>query len=146
MTVPSRYQAAGVVLVRATTYAADLDLPQDVNIADDSALRGEGRAWLARVWADGRFREALSIATPSLASQVDAVLCEDPARLSIRDLRRAVLSVISYVARWQRRTTPFGLFAGVTGAASGVHAEGRMGTNHQVHLRADAEWLGALVD
>lgn len=146
MTVPSRYQAAGVVLVRATTYAADLDLPQGVDVAADSALRGEGRAWLARVWADGRFREALSIATPSLASQVDAVLCEDPARLSMRDLRRAVLSVISYVARWQRRTTPFGLFAGVTGAASGVHAEGRMGTNHRVHLRADAEWLGALVD
>lgn len=146
MAVSSRYEHAGVVLVRATTYTAGLDLPLSLDPSDDSAMRSEGRAWLARVWAEGRFREALSIATPALAAQIDTVLSEDAAHLAVRDLRRTVLSVISYVARWQRRTTPFGLFAGVASATPGARADGQIGTDHRVYLRADAEWLGTLVD
>ena len=39
-----------------------------------------------------------------------------------RVLRGAVRSTASYLARWQRRTTPFGLFAAVTTAESGARA------------------------
>jgi thiopeptide-type bacteriocin biosynthesis protein len=146
VSIPSRYRPAGIMLARATTYAADLDLPHDVDLTDDTAILRDGRAWLARVWADGCFREALEIASPALAAQIDAVLSEGSGRTSPRNTRRAVLSAISYLARWQRRTTPFGLFAGVTAAAAGERAQGRIGADHRVHLRADAEWLGALVD
>lgn len=146
MSAPSRYRPAGVVLVRATTFAADLALPHDLGLTDDAVLARDGRAWLARLWAHGHFREAVNIASPALAVQIDAILSEDSGRTSPRDMRRAVTSAITYLARWQRRTTPFGLFAGVTAAVSGERAEGHIGVNHRVHLRADAEWLGALVD
>ena len=145
MTVPPRYRPTGVVLVRATTYTGNLDLPHDVDLADDAALLQLGRAWLAQVWADSIFREALGIASPALAAQIEATL-SSAGQVSARDLRRLTLSVISYMARWQRRTTPFGLFAGVAAVATGERAEGRIGTDHKVFLRADAEWLSAVID
>ena len=145
MSVPSQYRPTGVVLARATTYATDLDLPHDIDLTDDAVLLRDGQGWLSQVWADGHFCEAVSIASPTLAAQINMVLAES-ARVSVRDIRRTVLSVISYLARWQRRTTPYGLFAGVAPMATGEHAEGHLGTDHKVFLRADAEWLGALVD
>lgn len=145
MSVPSRYRPADLVLVRATTFAADLDLPRDIDLEDDDALAGDGRAWLARIWAHGIFREAVGISSPALAAQIDSVL-SDASRVSARDLRRLIFSAISYLVRWQRRTTPFGLFAGIAAVASGGRANSRLGTDHRVFLRADAEWLATLVE
>jgi hypothetical protein len=67
--------------------------------------------WLAAVWARGEVREALAWTSPALCGQVEALLAaasSPPARI-----RRAALSVASYLLRWQRRPTPFALFAGV---------------------------------
>ncbi|WP_326596573.1 lantibiotic dehydratase [Streptomyces sp. NBC_01803] len=87
-------------------------------------------------------REAVEVASPALARQVAEILAQPQAHA--RRVRRAVLSVVSYLLRWQGRATPFGLFAGV--AAVRLHDEPTVtwGENHRCTVRADARWLGAL--
>ncbi|WP_433496823.1 lantibiotic dehydratase [Sphaerimonospora sp. CA-214678] len=51
----------------------------------------------------------------------------------------------SYLLRWQRRATPFGLFSGVTTASVGP-ATAQIGAGHRALARADAEWLTMLID
>ena len=58
------------------------------------------------------------MASPDLAARIGQMISPRPA--STRDLRRAVVSLASYLRRWQRRVTPFGLFAGVSSAAPGL--------------------------
>jgi len=52
----------------------------------------------------------------------------------------------SYLLRWRRRPTPFGLFAGVTAASAAGEPTARFGRCHRVAARADAQWLGGLID
>ncbi|WP_199564972.1 lantibiotic dehydratase [Spongiactinospora rosea] len=84
-------------------------------------------------------REAVCMASPDLGARVDELLGTE------RDLGRAVLSVVSYVMRWKRRATPFGLFAGVTTAAIGP-AVAEIGDRHRAFARVDAEWLTSVID
>ncbi|WP_233508190.1 lantibiotic dehydratase [Spongiactinospora gelatinilytica] len=84
-------------------------------------------------------REAVCTASPVLGARVDELLGTE------RDLGRAVLSVVSYVMRWKRRATPFGLFAGVTTAAIGP-AVAEIGDRHRAFARVDAEWLTSVID
>jgi lantibiotic biosynthesis protein len=55
------------------------------------------------------------------------------------------MSVASYLLRWQRRVTPFGLFAGVMPATIGL-AEAAIETKHRAVARADADWITVLAD
>ncbi|MFD0854022.1 lantibiotic dehydratase, partial [Actinomadura adrarensis] len=48
--------------------------------------------------------------------------------------------------RWERRTTPFGTFAGITTATLGPAAAAKFGTGHRVIISPDAEWLTSLID
>ncbi|WP_431932788.1 lantibiotic dehydratase [Nonomuraea jabiensis] len=143
MSVPPRYQHTGLVMVRASTDPGDLELPAHLDLNDPTVILKEGRAWLAKVWARGDVREALRMASPALAARVDG-LCGSAAA-SFTDVRRAVLSTVAYLLRWQRRPTPFGLFAGVTTADIGP-AKADLGTRHQAFARVDADWLTRLVD
>src|SRR5947208_2826209 len=76
-------------------------------------------------------------ATRSRTTRPDKSGCRDA-----RTVRRVVTSLASYVLRWQRRPTPFGLFAGVGVARIGDGAKVRWGGEHRVAARADADWLG----
>ncbi|MEO3854504.1 lantibiotic dehydratase [Acrocarpospora sp. B8E8] len=148
MTVPTRYQHAGLVLVRATTDPGDLDPPVHLNWSDSAAIERDGRNWLSRVWSRGEVREALQLASPVLAARVTRLLDPDAASTVKdvrRDLRRVVVSVASYLLRWQRRATPFGMFAGVTAAGLGPTAA-KVGAGHRALARADAEWLTTLIN
>ncbi|MBM7776003.1 hypothetical protein JOD54_006207 [Actinokineospora baliensis] len=131
-----RYRHTGVVLVRATTYPGDLDPPPDLDLSDPTAIE-RGRTWLAAVWTRSEVRDALRLASPALTARLDQVL-QGPS--SLKQVRRAVTSMASYLLRWQRRATPFGLFAGV-GTASIGPAAAKVGVEHRVVLRADAEWV-----
>ncbi|WP_433259683.1 lantibiotic dehydratase (plasmid) [Streptosporangium sp. CA-135522] len=145
MSTPTRYQPTGLVLVRATTDPGNLDPPTHLKISDTATaqVEQEGRAWLTRVWSRGEVREALQMASPVLAARIDQLLTTDPA--AARDLRRAIVSAATYLLRWQRRATPFGLFAGVTTALIGP-ASATIGTRHRAMVRADAEWITMLID
>ncbi|MBP2323798.1 thiopeptide-type bacteriocin biosynthesis protein [Kibdelosporangium banguiense] len=145
MTVSPRYQHTGLVLARVTTDPGDLVPPTHLNPADPAVVEREGRAWLAKVWARSEVRDALVLASPVLGARLDQILNDGTAPYTAKELRRAVVSVASYVLRWQRRTTPFGLFAGVGVAAIGP-AMADVGTRHRAVARADAEWLTTLID
>lgn len=145
MTVSPRYQHTGFVLARVTTDPGDLVPPKQLNPADPAVVEQEGRPWLAKVWARPEVRDALVLASPVLAARLDQILTDGTGSYTAKELRRALVSVASYVLRWQRRATPFGLFAGV-GAATVGPAMADMGTRHHAVARVDAEWLTTLID
>ncbi|WP_086820203.1 lantibiotic dehydratase [Allokutzneria sp. NRRL B-24872] len=144
MIVSTRYRHTGLVLARVTTDPGDLDPPMHLNLTDAAVVEQEGRAWLAKVWARPEVRDALMLASPVLGARLDQILNETTPYV-VKDLRRAVVSVASYVLRWQRRATPFGLFAGV-GAVGIGPAMADVGTGHRAVVRADAEWLTTLIN
>lgn len=144
MAMSPRYHHTGVVLVRATTDPGDVEPPRHLNPADPVTADQDGRAWLAKVWTRPEVADALRLASPGLGRRLDYLLAEQASTGSTKDLRRAVVSVASYVLRWQRRATPFGLFAGVTMATIGP-ARANVGTAHHAVARPDAEWMATLV-
>ncbi|WP_043632771.1 lantibiotic dehydratase [Nonomuraea candida] len=143
MSVPLRYRHTGLVMVRASTDPGDLELPTCLDLRDPASFQQEGRTWLAKVWARGEVREALQMASPDLAVRVDALL--DAAVPPAGDVRRAVMATVSYLLRWQRRSTPFGLFAGITTAAVGP-ARADIGARHRAHARVNADWITHLAE
>ncbi len=138
------YRHNGMVLVRATTDPGGLEPPEIVDLHADHLVVEPGLAWLARLWQRGEVRAALRVASPVLSGQIDAVLGDK--HLDTRRLRRLVLSMSSYMLRWQRRPTPFGLFAGVAVASVGDEPTVWFGRDHQVVMRADMQWLSGLID
>jgi class I lanthipeptide synthase len=138
------YRHTGVVLVRATTDPGELGLPEDMDLSADDSVVESGRAWLARLWLRGEVRTALRVASPVLSRQIDAVL--GGSRINARQLRRVIVSTSCYLLRWQRRPTPFGLFAGVAAASVGDEPTVWFSRSHRVVVQADAEWLSRLID
>jgi thiopeptide-type bacteriocin biosynthesis protein len=138
------YQHVDLVMVRATTDPEDLELPH-LDLSNLAAIEHDGRAWLAKMWARADVREALQIASPALGVRIDDLLQAATSPATVAGLRRAIVSVASYLLRWQRRSTPFGLFAGVTTASIG-RAAAKVGIGHRALVRVDAEWLTMLID
>ncbi|WP_239375255.1 lantibiotic dehydratase [Frankia sp. Cj5] len=145
MAVPPRYQHTGFLQVRASTDPGGLELPTDLDLSDSAAVEQEGRAWLAKTWAHPEVREALLLASTDLYTRVEQILDDGAGQRSGTEVRRALTAVASYLLRWQRRATPFGIFAGINTATVGP-ATAEAGRAHQAVARADAEWVTALVD
>ncbi|MCM3882234.1 lantibiotic dehydratase [Frankia sp. R82] len=145
MSVPPRYQHTGFLQVRASTDPGGLDLPADLDLSDSVAVEQEGRAWLAKTWARPEVQEALLLASTDLCARVEQILDDGAGQRSGTEVRRALTAVASYLLRWQRRATPFGMFAGIGTAAVGP-AIAEVGRAHRVVARADAEWVTVLVD
>ncbi|HEU0088739.1 MAG TPA: lantibiotic dehydratase [Pseudonocardiaceae bacterium] len=139
------YRHAGPVLIRATTDPGGLALPDDLDLFGASDTEAESaRAWLAQLWRRDDVREAIHLASPVLSCQVDKVLAGR--KQDAREVRRIVVSLASYLLRWQGRPTPFGLFAGMAVVTVGGQPVVRWGTDHRVVVRADARWLGTVID
>ncbi|GIJ12741.1 lantibiotic dehydratase [Micromonospora andamanensis] len=142
MPAPPSFRTAGVVMVRATTDPGDLEVPSGLDLASDTAVLREGLTWLMKTWARADIRDALALASPTLAARLDRISASPDTTAKV--VRRAVISVASYLLRWQRRTTPFGLFAGVTVAAVGAGSV-TIGRRHRVVARVDSEWIAAVI-
>ncbi|MGH3911941.1 MAG: lantibiotic dehydratase family protein, partial [Pseudonocardiaceae bacterium] len=99
--------------------------------------------WLQRVWASEEIAAAVEVASPVLARRVGEV-CEGRER-RVRQVRRAVLSVMRYLLRARSRATPFGLFAGVAPARVGSRSAARFGEGHHALARVDAQWLDGVI-
>jgi len=138
----ARYRPCGPVLLRSTTDPGGLDVPHDLDLHDPDAIQGRGLAWLARTWERQEVREAITLASPVLAARVSQLL-QPGTGPAAKDLRRAIVSVASYLLRWQRRVTPFGLFAGILPVTTGP-AEAAIETTCQALPRADADWIATL--
>ncbi|MEU0690982.1 lantibiotic dehydratase [Streptomyces uncialis] len=133
------YRWQGVALLRATTSTDTADLPRTLDLDDTVLLR----AWLARTWQRDDAREALRLAAPVLCETVEAVV--QGQQTQPRKIRRAALSVASYLLRWQHRPTPLGLFAGTAPLFVGSEPWVRWGTKPTATVRADAEWLTEVI-
>ncbi|HEU0088408.1 MAG TPA: lantibiotic dehydratase [Pseudonocardiaceae bacterium] len=137
------FRHAGAVLARASTDPGGLESPDMLDVESEDAL-GEGRVWLAHLWRRAVVRSALRVASPVLSQQIDAIVVGD--HVDPRQVRRVLVTTSFYLRRWQRRATPFGMFAGVAAASTGNPATTRLGDEHQVVARADARWVGEIID
>ncbi|MGW5051476.1 lantibiotic dehydratase [Actinokineospora sp. NPDC004072] len=99
--------------------------------------------WLRQVWATESVSDAIGHASPRLAEQI-RTLCasNNPGE---RETRRAVLSVVRYLARMTCRPTPNGLFAGVVPASFAHRAHRRWGTAHRAVARGESGWLAEVI-
>ncbi|MBW1597212.1 lantibiotic dehydratase family protein [Streptomyces sp. JJ38] len=95
------------------------------------------------MWADDAFRQAVSSASPDLERQVQSIL--DGRSPKVRRVRRAALATARYAIRYARRSTPYGLFAGVTLIEFGETAEAWFGGRHQTVARPDPAALDAAI-
>ena len=134
--------APGMVLLRSTTWPGGPQVPHDLDPSDPGSVRGRGLAWLADAWGLAEVRDAVEAASPDLASQVTRLL-RPGTRPADKDLRRTVVAVATYMLRWQRRVTPFGLFAGVMPVTVGP-ASAALDAGGQAVTRADSGWTAAL--
>ena len=137
---PSWFRHVDWALVRTGPAVVD-DMPVVAWPPADSDA-GEWRRWIGDVWADQRVAGAVGAASPALAGAVGEIVLgrpSDPVRV-----RRVATSLARYLVRMRRRTTPFGLLAGVAGVRFGP-VEWRATGGDRVRVRADAGWLAEVV-
>ncbi|MET9735625.1 lantibiotic dehydratase [Streptomyces sp. NPDC006458] len=135
------YGWTGAAMLRASTYPPGLEIPAapDLAAADGTA---EARRWLAVAWNIPQVREAMLLASPVLGPEIQRAI---EGAGSPKRVRRLVLTTAAYMARWQRRATPFGTFAGICGVETGGTAAAAWGQHHDRLLRADGAWLAGVV-
>lgn len=134
-----RYRWTGAAMLRATTDPNPADIPPGLNLDDAASTR----AWLVRIWQRPDIRNALEAASPVLCKTVMSTV-HGPLPPS-RQVRRAALSVVSYLLRWQQRPTPFGLFAGAAPLTVGPTPQTHWERHHPVQLRADGAWISDVI-
>lgn len=128
----SLYRGVGEPMLRA---AVNLTEPEAPPWPGPGAPLENWRSWLAALWADETFHQAVSSASPDLDRQVQTIL---NGRLpKVRRVRRAALATARYAIRYAHRSIPFGLFAGVTLIEFGHVTEVRVGDRHQAVARPD---------
>ncbi|MGQ0775398.1 MAG: hypothetical protein ACT4NY_13400 [Pseudonocardiales bacterium] len=110
----------GYVLVRATTDPGGLDPPTHLNLSDPAAIEQEGRAWLAKVWARTEVREALRLASPTFGARIDQLPDDGAGPDSVKELRRAILSVASYLLNYRLLSCAWDCAVGLAGRAAGA--------------------------
>lgn len=140
MGIGSPYRYMGVGLLRAAVGTVDQTPVWWPDLADTAACR----SWLSEVWNRPGFAEAVAQASLSLAHRAEAV-CSGEA-VAAKQIRRATVGVASYMLRAVGRPTPFGLFAGVAPVAWAGTADAGWGTGHRPVVRADTQWLAAVIE
>lgn len=133
-------------IVRATTYPDGFGAPADVDLSGPDAHRA-GIVWLESVWGRPEVRCTVGDASPDLARRIRA-LVSAPESGALRDVRRAVVALGSYLLRWHGRPTPFGRFAGIAPLRIGADLAGtkvRWGDDHLAAVGVDAAWLGGVI-
>ncbi|MET8577284.1 lantibiotic dehydratase family protein [Streptomyces sp. NPDC005012] len=126
----SMYRSTGQAMLRAAVHRAEPAMPPWPGASTSLAC---WRSWLQAVWADKSFRHAVTLASPDLANRVRATL--DGRNPKLRRVRRAALATARYAIRYARRSTPYGLFAGVTLIEFEETASVRFGDGHQAVAR-----------
>ena len=136
MTRRHSYQHHGAGLLRATATPSPSMRWPSLSDADDC------RTWLRQTWP--LVSDAITHASPSLAARVGCILADGGDRINGREVSHVVLAVVRYVRRF-RRSTPFGLFAGVASATTGESTVVKFGTEHTPVARIDSGWLREVV-
>ncbi|MEU1296075.1 lantibiotic dehydratase family protein [Streptomyces sp. NPDC005840] len=95
------------------------------------------------MWSDTDFRLTVSQASPHLADQVQAII--DGRTPKARRMRRAALATARYAIRYARRSTPYGLFAGVAPLGFAQVTSVRIGDEHQAVGRPEPVGLDEVI-
>ncbi|MFD4022346.1 lantibiotic dehydratase family protein [Streptomyces sp. NPDC058576] len=132
----SLYEAAGQAMLRAAVHTTEPAMPP---WPTRTAPVEEWRAWLSAVWSDPDFHHTVSQASPHLAEKVQAII--DGRTPKVRRMRRAALATARYAIRYTRRSTPYGLFAGVAPLGFAKTASVRIGDEHQAVARPEPTGL-----
>jgi thiopeptide-type bacteriocin biosynthesis protein len=150
--IPSGFFVLRTPLLAFTEVIAWGDGLQAPTVADDPGVLDEAvgtdRVQLRRRLEDivtaPEFRDALFVASPSLAATVDLWRKEPDSDKG----RAAERSLVSYVMRAAARPTPFGLFAGCTTGTIGVRTCMRLKGpgRYRRHTRLDMDYLWALAE
>ncbi|MEW1549566.1 lantibiotic dehydratase [Streptomyces tsukubensis] len=136
------YRWQNGAMLRITTDPGGLGLPRDLDLSGaDAAARG--REWLTAVWQRQEIRGVVSAASPALGERIGEIVSGQ--QCDTRRVRRAALSLASYLLRWQGRPTPFGLFAGVAPVRIGDVPQVSWGGKHSTVVRADSAWLSEII-
>ncbi|ALO97286.1 lantibiotic dehydratase family protein [Streptomyces hygroscopicus] len=137
---PSLYEGAGQAMLRAAVHTTEPVMPP---WPASTAPVEEWRAWLNTVWSDPDFRRTVSQASPHLAEQVLAII--DGRTPKVRRMRRAALATARYAIRYARRSTPYGLFAGVAPLGFGQGSSVHFGEEHQAVARPEPVGLDEML-
>lgn len=138
----SPYRCADTALLRAPAHSS-LSMPPPPGPAATPSAVDAQCAWLRTVWAVDAAAEAVEHASPVLARRLDAVVAGE--RLDAKHSQRLVLTMMRYLQRLTTRSTPFGLFAGVTAASFGSRLELSWRDEHRAVARADGSWLAGVI-
>ncbi|MGW3661005.1 lantibiotic dehydratase [Streptomyces sp. NPDC005151] len=130
------YRPVDAAMLRASVHRADMLLPPWPGV--DTA-GGQWSGWLAQVWTDRMVAEAVALASPVLAEQIEAMLTGRPT--AVAPARRMAMALARYLVRMRGRATPFGTFAGVSAAHFAPHPTLRWSDRHRTRARADAVWV-----
>lgn len=134
------YRSAGQGMLRAVVNRA---APHMSSWPEADAPLDHWRAWLAGVWADDTFRQAVAGASPDLHRQVQSIVQGRTPKP--RRMRRAALATARYALRYMYRPTPFGLFAGVAPIKFSDDIDVRIGDCHRVVTRPDPVALDEVI-
>lgn len=137
-TVHSGWNLFGDAAIIRCSLATVADYP------DDPAEWGDLDA-IARLWSVDAMREAVLLASPVLAAQVDKLLSSTGAEVPVKKRKRLHRSLSKYALRLSTRCTPFGMFAGVAVLPVG-DGEPMLGTSHIRHVRASGSVVRRLVE
>lgn len=128
-------------LLRASAECGDL-APDFWPNLDDRREFERWCAWLANAWP--RVADTVSIASPPLAAQIEAVRAGQRPRPAV--VRRGVIALSRYLVRMTGRATPFGLFAGVASLRFGDHPVVSWQPERAwTRVRADGVWLSKVI-
>src|SRR5438874_482460 len=102
------------------------------------------RAYFAKLLDDPAIDEAIFVASPSLHGSITAWRAKPDAAAS----RRAEHALVKYVARMAIRSTPFGLFSGVSAGALGRETKLELAPRgeYRRRTRLDNDYLFVLAD
>ncbi|MEU5836489.1 lantibiotic dehydratase [Streptomyces diacarni] len=142
------YEACGFFMLRAPALPARpllevfRSLPADADTLRTGAWQDNYAEQLRKLWWAPGVRDAVRAASPDLA---DAVERFDT--LTGKSRRKAVRGLGRYLNRMSFRSTPFGLFAGVTTGVFGAEQRTRLGHGAlgTARARADSGWVMHLV-
>ncbi|WP_319447288.1 MULTISPECIES: lantibiotic dehydratase [unclassified Mycobacterium] len=99
---------------------------------------------VARLWSVDAIHEAVLLASPVLAGQIEKLLSSSGAETPLKKRKRLHKGLLKYALRLSTRCTPFGMFAGVAVLPVG-DGEPALGTSHIRHVRASGAVARRLV-
>jgi thiopeptide-type bacteriocin biosynthesis protein len=139
------YRYVDAALLRAAAYPSGFVIPPRPEPTGDAEADTERwQEWITQVWAIGSVTEAVELASPALAHRVEEIRAGQTRRP--KQVRRAAAALARYILRFQHRSTPFGLFAGIAPARIADTLALGWTDVHEPTARVDSVWLADVIN